>query len=81
MFWLPARVAPKLLDFGISKLLLGDAPLTERNCVDAEWPGRPLTLSYAAPEHILGLPISVAPILRPWLDAYEPRQGCDRTGD
>ena len=51
--------APKLLDFGISKLLVGDAPMTEETAL-TRMGGRPLTLSYAAPEQILGLPISVA---------------------
>lgn len=54
-----AEGAPKLLDFGISKLLVGDAPTTEETAL-TRMAGRPLTLSYAAPEQILGLPISVA---------------------
>ena len=54
-----AEGAPKLLDFGISKLLEGDTPTTEETAL-TRLVGRPLTLSYAAPEQILGLPISVA---------------------
>ncbi len=51
--------APKLLDFGISKLIEGDA-LTDQESALTRLAGRPLTLAYAAPEQILGLPISVA---------------------
>ena len=50
---------PKLLDFGISKLIEGDA-LTGDATALTRVGGRPLTPAYAAPEQILGLPISVA---------------------
>ena len=50
---------PKLLDFGISKLIEGDA-LTGDATALTRLGGRPLTPAYAAPEQILGLPISVA---------------------
>lgn len=50
---------PKLLDFGISKLLEGEAPTVEATAL-TRMAGRPLTLAYAAPEQILGLPVSVA---------------------
>ncbi len=50
---------PKLLDFGISKLIEGDAPSVDATAL-TRLAGRPLTLSYAAPEQVLGLPITVA---------------------
>jgi len=50
---------PKLLDFGISKLLEGDAPSVEETAL-TRISGRPMTLAYAAPEQVLGLPITVA---------------------
>ncbi len=50
---------PKLLDFGISKLLEGDAPAVEETAL-TRISGRPMTLAYAAPEQVLGLPITVA---------------------
>ena len=50
---------PKLLDFGIAKLLEGDAPTTNETAL-TRLVGRPLTLRYAAPEQIVGQPISVA---------------------
>ncbi len=50
---------PKLLDFGISKLLEGDAPAVEETAL-TRLSGRPMTLAYAAPEQVLGLPITVA---------------------
>ncbi len=50
---------PKLLDFGISKLIEGDT-LTGDATALTRLGGRPLTPAYAAPEQILGLPISVA---------------------
>ena len=47
----------KLLDFGIAKLITGeDGPETELT----EAGGRALTLDYAAPEQILGQPVSTA---------------------
>ena len=54
-----AEGAPKLLDFGISKLIEGESPAGEATAL-TRLAGRPLTLPYAAPEHILGLPVSVA---------------------
>jgi len=42
-----------LLDFGIAKLLDAGSDLTQEQ-------GRVMTLSYAAPEHILGRPLTVA---------------------
>ena len=50
---------PKLLDFGIAKLLETDTPTTDETAL-TRLVGRPLTLRYAAPEQILGQPISVA---------------------
>ena len=50
---------PKLLDFGIAKLLEVDTPTTDETAL-TRLVGRPLTLRYAAPEQILGQPISVA---------------------
>ena len=50
---------PKLLDFGISKLLEGDAPTVEETAL-TRLAGRPMTLAYAAPEQVLGQPITVA---------------------
>jgi serine/threonine protein kinase len=54
-----AEGRPKLLDFGISKLLEGDAPSVEETAL-TRLAGRPMTLAYAAPEQVLGLPITVA---------------------
>ena len=50
---------PKLLDFGISKLIEGEAPTVDATAL-TRLAGRPLTLAYAAPEQVLGLPITVA---------------------
>ena len=50
---------PKLLDFGISKLIEGDATSVDATAL-TRLAGRPLTLAYAAPEQVLGLPITVA---------------------
>jgi tRNA A-37 threonylcarbamoyl transferase component Bud32 len=50
---------PKLLDFGISKLIEGDATTADATAL-TRLAGRPLTLAYAAPEQVLGLPITVA---------------------
>ena len=49
----------KLLDFGIAKLLSTDAALTEETAL-TRFAGRALTLNYAAPEQVLGQPISTA---------------------
>jgi tRNA A-37 threonylcarbamoyl transferase component Bud32 len=49
---------PKLLDFGISKLLEGDAPLAVETAL-TRLTGRALTLAYAAPEQVLGEPVAV----------------------
>ena len=53
-----AAGAPKLLDFGIAKLLdAGSYDLTQAlTRADA----RAMTLSYASPEHVLGQPVSIA---------------------
>ena len=48
----------KLLDFGISKIIEGDAASTEATAL-TRLAGRPLTLAYAAPEQVLALPIGV----------------------
>lgn len=50
---------PKLLDFGISKLIEGD-PRASGDAALTELAGRRLTLAYAAPEQIRGQPVSVA---------------------
>lgn len=50
---------PKLLDFGISKLLAGDAGSADSLAM-TRLSDRPLTLPYAAPEQILGREITVA---------------------
>lgn len=47
---------PKLLDFGISKLLEGDAPAVAETAL-TRLTGRALTLAYAAPEQVLGEPV------------------------
>lgn len=54
---------PKLLDFGVSKILEGDNTTADRTAL-TQAAGRPLTLSYAAPEQLTGAPVSVA------LDVY-----------
>jgi tetratricopeptide (TPR) repeat protein len=51
--------APKLLDFGISKLIEGEATTVEATAL-TRLAGRPMTLAYAAPEQVLALPITVA---------------------
>ena len=51
--------SPKLLDFGISKLIEGEATSVDATAL-TRLAGRPLTLAYAAPEQVLGLPITVA---------------------
>jgi tetratricopeptide (TPR) repeat protein/tRNA A-37 threonylcarbamoyl transferase component Bud32 len=50
---------PKLLDFGISKLIEGEATVAEVTAL-TRLAGRPMTLAYAAPEQVLALPITVA---------------------
>ena len=54
-----AQGLPKLLDFGISKLIEGDSHSVDATAL-TRLAGRPLTLAYAAPEQLLGLPITVA---------------------
>ena len=49
----------KLLDFGIAKLLSADDAVAEETAL-TRLSGRALTLSYAAPEQVLGQPISTA---------------------
>ena len=48
----------RLLDFGIAKLLEGDAPVPQGTVT--EWAGRVLTPEYASPEQVLGQPLSTA---------------------
>jgi tetratricopeptide (TPR) repeat protein/tRNA A-37 threonylcarbamoyl transferase component Bud32 len=50
---------PKLLDFGISKMLEGDVLAANETDLTRE-SGRRLTLAYAAPEQVLGQPVGVA---------------------
>lgn len=50
---------PKLLDFGIAKIIEGDATAVGATAL-TRMSGRPMTLPYAAPEHVLGLPVTVA---------------------
>ncbi len=50
---------PKLLDFGISKMLEGDVLAADETELTRE-SGRRLTLAYAAPEQVLGQPVGVA---------------------
>ncbi len=50
---------PKLLDFGISKLIEGEATTADATAL-TRLAGRPMTLAYAAPEQVLGLPVTVA---------------------
>ncbi|MGZ9031204.1 MAG: protein kinase domain-containing protein, partial [Burkholderiaceae bacterium] len=54
---------PKLLDFGVSKILEGDSTTADRTAL-TQAAGHPLTLSYAAPEQLTAAPVSVA------LDVY-----------
>lgn len=51
--------APKLLDFGISKLIAGDGEFADPVAM-TRLSDRPLTLPYAAPEQLLGHEITVA---------------------
>ena len=48
----------RLLDFGIAKLLAGDAPAPQGTVTECA--GRMLTPAYASPEQILGQPLSTA---------------------
>ena len=50
---------PKLLDFGISKLIEGEATTVDATAL-TRLAGRPMTLAYAAPEQVLALPVTVA---------------------
>ena len=50
---------PKLLDFGISKIIEGETTTAEATAL-TRLAGRPMTLAYAAPEQVLALPITVA---------------------
>ncbi|MGE5714375.1 MAG: protein kinase domain-containing protein [Betaproteobacteria bacterium] len=54
-----ANGTPKLLDFGISKLIAGETPAADETAL-TRMAGRPLTLAYAAPEQVLGQPVTVA---------------------
>ena len=54
-----AEGTPKLLDFGISKMLEGDVAAADEGDLTRE-SGRRLTLAYAAPEQVLGQPVGVA---------------------
>ncbi len=49
---------PKLLDFGISKIIEGEATSADATAL-TRLAGRPMTLAYAAPEQVLALPITV----------------------
>jgi serine/threonine-protein kinase len=51
--------SPKLLDFGISKLIEGEATTADATAL-TRLAGRPMTLAYAAPEQVLNLPITVS---------------------
>lgn len=51
--------SPKLLDFGISKLIEGDTTSSVDATALTRMAGRPLTLAYAAPEQVLGMPVGV----------------------
>ena len=51
--------APKLLDFGISKLIAGDGEFADQVAM-TRLSDRPLTLPYAAPEQVLGREVTVA---------------------
>ena len=51
--------APKLLDFGISKLIAGDVEFADQAAL-TRLSDRPLTLPYAAPEQVLGREVTVA---------------------
>ena len=50
---------PKLLDFGISKMIEGDVLAADETDLTRD-SGRRLTLAYAAPEQVLGQPVGVA---------------------
>jgi tRNA A-37 threonylcarbamoyl transferase component Bud32 len=50
---------PKLLDFGISKLMQGDTGAADETAL-TRLAGRALTVAYAAPEQLLGQPVTAA---------------------
>ena len=49
---------PKLLDFGVAKILEPEVP--GRPDVTSLGPARPMTLAYASPEQVKGLPVTTA---------------------
>lgn len=51
--------APRLLDFGIAKLIEGDTGSPEQTAL-TRLSDRPLTLAYASPEQVLRQPVTVA---------------------
>ena len=53
-----AEGSPKLLDFGVAKILAPDTP--GRLDVTGLGPARPMTLAYASPEQVQGLPVTTA---------------------